>query len=209
MAQTRGVSAASGLQPQDCLWRFCIWVGVGAALPWVSGRPRSWVGAGRKRLMAGPGIPPLPRPSPRPLSIWPAAPPLPQDKGPSVCSRPGQTASLSLPFPLERSASTMTSPRTLQRAWHAPCCMTSSECSRDKGWQAGCRRGYCLPGSALSWPPGLRPAEVGVGHSWRQGPAQVDLTSPRCLLPDKGCSCLGLVPGGFSCSFLNRLTALT
>ncbi|XP_010846918.1 PREDICTED: uncharacterized protein LOC104994908 [Bison bison bison] len=60
----------------------------------------------------------------------------------------------------ERSASTMTSPRPLQRAWHAPCCATSSECSRDKGWQAGCRRGSCLPGSALSRPPGLRPAKA-------------------------------------------------
>ena len=53
--------------------------------------------------MAGPGSPPLPLsgPSPQPLSIWPAAPPLPEDKGPSVCSLPGQTASLSLPLPLE------------------------------------------------------------------------------------------------------------
>ena len=78
-AQTQGVSAALRPQPQDCLWRSCIWVGVGAALPWVSGRPGSWLGAGRKRLMAGPGIPPLPRPSPRPLALHlasssPAAP---------------------------------------------------------------------------------------------------------------------------------------
>ena len=201
MAQTRGVSAALRPQPQDCLWRFCIWVGVGAALPWVSGRPGSWVGAGRKRLMAGPGIPPLPRPSPRPLSIWPAAPPLPQDKGPSVCCLPGQTASLSLPLPLERSASTMTSPRPLQRAWHPPRCATSSECSRDKGWQARCRRGSCLPGSALGrlavWScgsPAPRPPSYrgGCGAQLEAGPSPggLDITP---LSP----SCLGLVPGGF------------
>lgn len=86
----------------------------------LPGRPGSWMGVWEEEAdsWALESLPPLPHCSPSGQQ----PPPLPQDKGPSVCSAPRQTAGLSLPLPLEWSALTMTPPCPLQRAWHTPLC---------------------------------------------------------------------------------------
>lgn len=122
-------------------------------------------------------LPPLPHCSPSGQQ----PPPLPQDKGPSVCSAPRQTAGLSLPLPLEWSALTMTPPCPLRRARHTPLC-TNLFLLKDPETKAG-KPGVgagpvCWvkpqPFRAVAGQPrlaGLSPAKVGVGRNWRPGPS--------------------------------------
>lgn len=141
-------------------------------------------------------------PSPRLLSIWPAASPAAApDKGSSVCSAPGHTAALSL-HPAERRGCDPSLPSGRTR--HTHCCVTSSSerpGGRGKPGVGAGLRGGCTPSF---WPSELwLAAGQGSPQAWvlprwawgaagGQGPAQVHSASSvsparqRLRLPGPG-----------------------